>query len=186
MQMKNMLPFAAINYIRKGVGYDDYIKAYCKENGADYDESERILSELAQSAKEVRSYEEWFAYIKEYSDTTNNQNADERKNNDKNSQKDNGGIQPADAVNICTMHTSKGLEFKVVFVIDVNEDIIPYKKAVLDPEIEEERRMFYVAMTRAKTKLYLCCVKERYNKKMSISRFIQELDENYIQINDIT
>ena len=184
--MKNMLPFAAINYIRKGVGYDDYIKAYCKENGADYDESERVLSELAQSAKEVRSYEEWFAYIKEYSDTTNNQNADERKNNDKSSQKDNGRIQPADAVNICTMHTSKGLEFKAVFVIDVNEDIIPYKKAVLDPEIEEERRMFYVAMTRAKTKLYLCCVKERYNKKMSISRFIQELDENYVQINDIT
>ena len=48
------------------------------------------------------------------------------------------------------MHSCKGLEYKVVFIMDVVEGIIPYNKAVLDYEIEEERRLMYVAMTRAK------------------------------------
>ena len=87
-----------------------------------------------------------------------------------------------DEVTICTMHASKGLEYKVVFVLDVNENVIPYKRAVLESEIEEERRLLYVAMTRAKVKLYLCCVNKRYDKKMEISRFIGELNKNFIEI----
>ena len=60
-------------------------------------------------------------------------------------------------------------------VMDVCEGIIPYKKAVLDEQIEEERRLFYVAMTRAKEKLYLLYPKQRYNKDTTRSRFIEEL-----------
>lgn len=54
---------------------------------------------------------------------------------------------------------------------------MPYQKAVLDPEIEEERRMFYVGMTRAKKKLHLYAVEERFGKKMEPSRFLVELEE---------
>ena len=50
------------------------------------------------------------------------------------------------------MHSSKGLEFDIVFIIDANEGVCPHKKAILDEDIEEERRMFYVAMTRAKSR----------------------------------
>lgn len=74
-----------------------------------------------------------------------------------------------------TMHCSKGLEYKVVFVVDVCEGVIPYNKAVQDYQIEEERRLFYVAMTRAKEKLYLLYPKQRYNKDTTRSRFIEEI-----------
>ena len=81
-----------------------------------------------------------------------------------------------DAVAIVTMHCAKGLEYKVVFIPDTNEGIIPYKKALLNNEIEEERRMMYVAMTRAKDHLYISHVKTRFNKTMEKSRFINELE----------
>ena len=64
-----------------------------------------------------------------------------------------------DAVTLATLHSAKGLEFERVYLIDVNEGMTPYKKAVLEPDIEEERRLFYVGMTRAKEKLTLCAVK---------------------------
>ena len=60
-----------------------------------------------------------------------------------------------DSVNIVTMHASKGLEWKVVVLPDVNEGVVPHKKAVTREELEEERRMFYVAMTRAKEHLFI-------------------------------
>ena len=73
-----------------------------------------------------------------------------------------------------TMHSSKGLEFRVVFILDANEGVTPHHKAFLDADMEEERRMFYVAMTRAKERLHVYYVKERYNKKQEVSRFVKE------------
>ena len=60
-----------------------------------------------------------------------------------------------DGVVICTMHSSKGLEFPIVFIPEANEGITPYQKAVMKEEIEEERRLFYVAMTRAINNLFV-------------------------------
>ena len=74
-----------------------------------------------------------------------------------------------------TMHAAKGLEFDTVFVIEANEGSCPYKKAIADEEIEEERRLFYVAMTRAKRKLIISYVKEKNGKDMTPSRFVSEL-----------
>ena len=61
-----------------------------------------------------------------------------------------------------------------VYIIDVNEGVMPYKKAVLEPEVEEERRMFYVGMTRAKKNLHLFSVRQLNHKDAEISRFIKE------------
>ena len=79
------------------------------------------------------------------------------------------------AVNFMTMHSAKGLEFDTVFVIGANEKITPYKKAETVEEIEEERRLFYVAMTRAKKRLVISYTKERNGKRMEASRFVREV-----------
>ena len=76
-----------------------------------------------------------------------------------------------------TIHAAKGLEFDSVFLIEANEGRIPYKKAKTEQETEEERRLFYVAMTRAKDVLKICYVKTKNGKEASPSRFVEELLE---------
>ena len=71
-----------------------------------------------------------------------------------------------------TMHGSKGLEFEHVFLPDVNEGVIPGKNIVTEKSLEEERRLLYVAMTRAKERLYIYCTKERGRKP---SRYLEGL-----------
>ena len=157
--IRSMSPFAAVNYIRKGVGYDEYIRNYIYEHKADKEELYNVLDELAHRASQYMNLSQWLDGIAEYI----RQCDKDRQNN------------TSDGVHMLTMHSSKGLEYKIVLVMDVCEGIIPYNKAVLDEQIEEERRLFYVAMTRAKEKLYLLYPKQRYNKDTTRSRFIEEL-----------
>ena len=157
--IRSMSPFAAVNYIRKGVGYDEYIRNYIYEHKADKEELYNVLDELAHRASRYMSLSQWLDGITEYLKQCDTQ----RRNN------------TVEGVHMLTMHGSKGLEYKIVMVMDVCEGIIPYNKAVLDEQIEEERRLFYVAMTRAKEKLYLLYPKQRYNKDTTRSRFIEEL-----------
>ena len=82
--------------------------------------------------------------------------------------------EQTDAVMLSTMHSSKGLEYRVVYILDANEGVTPHNKAVLDADIEEERRLFYVAMTRAKQRLHIYSVKNRYHKPAELSRFVEE------------
>ena len=103
--------------------------------------------------------EEWKKHIEEYTENLEKQQRDREKQ---------------DGVILCTMHSSKGLEFPIVFIPEANEGITPYQKAVLKEEIEEERRLFYVAMTRAKELLYVFSIKERFHKAMDVSRFVDE------------
>ena len=79
---------------------------------------------------------------------------------------------------LTTLHSSKGLEFPVVFIVDINEGTIPHRKATLEADLEEERRMFYVGMTRAKDRLHLYYAKERYGKKQDVSRFRSNSGQN--------
>lgn len=157
--IRSMSPFAAVNYIRKGGGYDEYIRNYIYEHKADKEELYNVLDELAHRASQYMSLSQWLDGIAEYI----RQCDKDRQNN------------TADGVHMLTMHGSKGLEYKIVLVMDVCEGIIPYNKSILDEQIEEERRLFYVAMTRAKEKLYLLYPKQRYNKDTTRSRFIEEL-----------
>ena len=86
-------------------------------------------------------------------------------------------LKDGDAVRISTMHRAKGLEFEAVFIPDANEGHTPYRLAKDPAAMEEERRLFYVAMTRAKRRLYVLCTKRRGNRGMEPSRFIRELGE---------
>ena len=158
--LERMSPYAAINYIRKGIGYDDYIEEYANYRNINKEELYDVLEELQASAKGFRNYEAWELHIEECSNELK----------EKAKQK----IQNPNAVTLATLHSAKGLEFPYVFIIDANEGIMPYKKAVLEKDIEEERRLFYVGMTRAISKLAICSVKEMHNKQADISRFVKE------------
>ena len=72
------------------------------------------------------------------------------------------------------LNSGTRLEYPVVFVVDANEGIVPHHKAGLPADIEEERRLFYVALTRAKDRLHVAAVKERYHRKTDVSRFVEE------------
>jgi DNA helicase-2/ATP-dependent DNA helicase PcrA len=158
--ISRMSPFAAINYIRRGIGYDDYIKEYAEYRNLNKDDLFDMLEELQESARGYKGYEEWTQHIMDYT-AQMKKLAAQRENTE-------------NAVTLATLHSSKGLEFDTVFIVDVNEGIMPYKKAVLDKDIEEERRLFFVGMTRAKSALYLCSAASIREEGAEVSRFIKE------------
>lgn len=155
-------PFAAITYIRRAIGYDDYLREYAEFRRMKVEELYDLLSELQEGAREFKSYEEWFLHMEEYKEELKRQV--EQKLD-----------KSFDGVALSTFHASKGLEYDVVIIIDANEGITPHRKAILPEDLEEERRMFYVAMTRAKDKLHIYSVKERFHKELACSRFVGEL-----------
>ena len=160
--MKNMAPFAAINYIRYGIGYDEFLKEYAQYRKIKVEELYDLLREIQESAKGHKTFQEWFDSMDAYKEKLKEQSEKVRRQ---------------EGIVVSTLHSAKGLEFERVYILDVNEGCMPYQKAVLDPEIEEERRMFYVGMTRAKKELHLYAVEERFGKKMEPSRFLVELEE---------
>jgi len=88
---------------------------------------------------------------------------------------------------LMTMHSAKGLEFPFVFVIGMEEGILPHEKSMRDDAIEEERRLFYVAITRAKRHLtvFECLSRNRFGKERmsATSRFLSEIPENLVKRN---
>ena len=124
-----------------------------------------MLDEVAESAKQYSSFDEWFDGIEEYRSALLEHSRKDR-------------VENREGVAVTTMHSAKALEYDVVLIPDANEGLSPYKKAVLPEEIEEERRMFYVAMTRARHHLHIYEVKEYYNKELEPSRFLDEILEN--------
>lgn len=159
--LKNMAPYGAIQYIRKHIGYDQFLKEYAAFRKINMEDLKEVLREIEERAKAFRTIEEWFTHIEEYSEELKRQS--QQKETD------------PEAITFMTMHGSKGLEFDLVFIIGANETITPYKKAETKEEVEEERRMFYVAMTRARKKLIISYTKERNGKSMAQSRFVGEL-----------
>lgn len=160
--LKKTNPFAAITYIRRAIGYDDYLREYADFRRMKVDELYDILSELQENSRDFKTYEEWFAHMEAYQEELKRQ-VEQRKN------------KSYDGVSLSTFHASKGLEYDVVIIIDANEGITPHRKALLLEDMEEERRMFYVAMTRAKQRVHIFSVKERFHKELAFSRFVGEI-----------
>lgn len=159
--LSRISPFAAINYIRKAIGYEAYLKEYAAYRHIKEEELIAVLEELQEGAREFPSYDKWFEAIEQFGEEQKRQQ--ERK-------KENGNC-----VSLATLHSAKGLEFEIVFIVDVNEGIMPYRKAVLLAEQEEERRMFYVGMTRAKEHLHLYYSRKVQGREMEPSRFLEEI-----------
>ena len=155
-----MSPLAAVNYIRQGMGYDEYLIEYAAFRRMRPEELLETADELKESAAAFKTFDEWFAHIDAYKEELLRQAAQRR--------------TETDAITLATMHSAKGLEFPIVYILDANEGITPHSRAMLDEDMEEERRLFYVAMTRAKTRLHVYAVRERYHKKAEVSRFVWE------------
>ncbi len=158
--LERLGPYAAINYIRKAIGYDEFLAEYADYRRIKAEDLYDVIEELQASAKDHKDYDSWFAHIDSYTKELQEMYRVQNENRE--------------SVALATLHSAKGLEYENVYLIDVNEGVMPYKKAVLEPEIEEERRMFYVGMTRAKKNLHLFAVKKLNNKDAEISRFIKE------------
>lgn len=158
-------PYAAIHFIRKGIGYDEFLKIYADERNVNADDWFDVLDEMQEMARDKKSIAEFLSFVENYGDTLEEMRQEQKKQQ----------VKEEPGVSLMTMHASKGLEFPVVFVPTLNEDIVPYRKAVQEGNLEEERRMLYVAMTRAKTYLHLSFVKERFHKEAEPSPFLYEI-----------
>ena len=157
--LAKMAPYAAIQYIRKRIGYDDFLRDYAFSHNIPRTDLTEVIEEIAEAARPYRTLEEWFRHVEEYTHILQEKQ-----------KKDN-----PEGVRLMTIHAAKGLEFHTVFILDANEGRIPYKKARTDAQTEEERRLFYVAMTRAREKLTVCYVKTKSGKETAPSRFVDEL-----------
>ncbi len=163
--MKQMTPYSALDYIYNSIGYREFLYEYAAERNVNPKDWEEIVAELKEDAAGFDTVEAWFAHIEE----VGQQLEERRLHKEQNTKEKEHGVV------LMTMHGSKGLEFDVVFIPDVNDGVVPYRKAVEEGSVEEERRLLYVAMTRARNHLHLSYPKKRFQKDVEPSTFLGEL-----------
>ncbi len=155
--LSKMNPFAAIHYVRNVIGYDKHIAENCLRS----EETLEVLEELSEAASEFPTVPLFLAEVEKA--------IAESKEHPARDDDDTDGIQ------LLTLHASKGLEYNHVYICDCNETLIPHKKALFPASIEEERRLFYVGLTRARRKLTLTYVAKRFGHELKPSRFLGEI-----------
>lgn len=173
--LKNMLPYLALQYIRRVMGYEKYLKETYpdKRNGMKrLEEALELLDWLSEDAEQYSTVKEWLQAQEVYTKALTERENDRR-----------SGLRNAlfndSNIHLMTIHASKGLEFDHVWIPDCNEKVFPYGNMPDVESCEEERRMFYVGMTRAKKSLELLCVTGTKERPRLISRFLNPLWKNY-------
>ena len=163
--IRKLPPQAALSYIRKGAGYEEYLRLYAIENNIPMSGLLKQLEQLVQECSKFNTLEQWINSI-DSAQNSEGQNFGKKSSGE-------GGTN--NRINIMTMHGSKGLEFKTVFIVDANQGIIPTSKALRERDFEEERRLFYVAITRAIDYLNVYAVEERLGCPIEVSMFVEEM-----------
>lgn len=160
VQIGKRNPYDGINYIRRVIGYDEYLEEYAafrKSSGRAFLE---IADEITEIAKKTIDLREFRGNLEEMSRQMQEQ------------VREKNVIKKG--VTLSTMHGAKGLEFYAVFLPSLTEGVVPHERAM--EGLEEERRLFYVALTRTKEKLCLSATRNRYGKETKPSRFLKEMD----------
>lgn len=168
--VRGLSPQYGISYIRTTLDYDRYILDYCHERRIKSQQIVEILDELEAAAGPYKTILDFFKHIDQVREEVK-KNADKTAGSSLATSADKGVV-------LTTMHSSKGLEFDNVYIVGVNEGIVPYQlgdDSKLD--IEEERRLLYVAITRAKRLLVISSPLKRFGKKIGQSQFLKELQE---------
>lgn len=163
--IRKLPPQAALSYIRKGAGYEEYLRLYAIENNIPMSGLLKQLEQLVQECSKFNTLEQWINSI-DSAQNSEGQNFGKKSSGE-------GGTN--NRINIMTMHGSKGLEFKAVFIVDANQGIIPTSKALRERDFEEERRLFYVAITRAIDYLNVYAVEEKLGCPIEVSMFVEEM-----------
>ncbi len=146
--------------------YGDYLKgAY-----ADYTDRLEELTALVGFAQRFEETQDFLAQILLLNSETSDRHVD----------------PDTDAIKLTTVHQAKGLEYDVVFVIGLADGQFPGRRSIEAGDVEEERRLFYVAVTRARNELYLCYPQDRVATRprghdATPSRFLQELSPDLYQ-----
>lgn len=159
-QIQKRKPYEALRYVRKVVGYDEYLSDYAAYRKASLSNMIEIADEITETAKGTESGTEFVRKMEELS----------RQMKEQSKQKGN-----TRGVTLTTFHGAKGLEFGAVFLPSLAEGIIPYEKGRKGSALEEERRLFYVGLTRTKDRLFLSFTENRYEKPLKPSRFLMEM-----------
>ncbi|MBO5473352.1 MAG: ATP-dependent helicase [Lachnospiraceae bacterium] len=155
-------PYLAIRYIRTVIGYDAYLTD--RYGPAQAKDMFCIADEFQEFARPFASYEEMRRSMAEYGETLSRR---------REASAGASAVGP-EKIELLTMHASKGLEYDHVYLPGCVEGTIPSKKAETEADLEEERRMFYVAMTRAKRTLSISAVKGKTGKDVP-SRFLNTI-----------
>ena len=177
-KLKSMDLFCGYKYIMNGMKYKEYVYEKIRDKSWDSDEVEAIKNEFQKMLHMFDNPAELQKYIKDYecvlknSTESRGDNRDNKGNKENNIQNENDD----DGVRIVTMHGSKGLEYNTVILPGVNEGIIPGSRSAQGNLLEEERRVFYVALTRAKKRLYITAINKNKNNRKPPSRFLNELN----------
>lgn len=158
-------PYSAVKYIRKAMGYENWLKEFAREHQTDLSEYEKILESFEEYVSGFSSIEALLGSIEEQSDY----------NSGRGMHSEGSAASMHLQIQIMTMHSAKGLEFDHVFIPDANEGVIPSVKSVRTGNIEEERRLFYVAMTRARKTLMISWSSHLHNKKAAPSIFVSDI-----------
>ena len=153
MSMERMDMYESINFIRKGIGYDNYMKLKLmnKDRFFEYMENMNWIQDMAKSCDDLKE----LVHLSEHYEDILGENKDS-----------------TEGVHLMTYHGSKGLEFDTVILPRINEGVVPGNRSRDAESIEEERRMFYVAMTRAKNRLVISFKTGTRLKPALPSRFI--------------
>ena len=146
---------SAIQYIISTMGYIDYLREYANKYGQSLDDLEDVLEEFKGAAEGFKTITEFLIHVNNVEEQIESSKAVE------------------DGVILSTIHGVKGMEFNNVYIINCNEEVIPHKSS-MEENIEEERRLFYVAITRAINNLYVFSPKTIRGKFRETSRFIAE------------
>ena len=158
-QIRRKNVYDGLKYIRKVIGYDEYLEEFAVYRRTSAQVLWEIADEVMETARDCEDVKQFRERLEEMSRQMQGQNGPrERKRS---------GVQ------LMTMHSAKGLEFSAVFLPSLIEGVVPHEKGL--EQVEEERRLFYVAMTRAEEKLCLSAVRRRYEKETKLSRFLAEM-----------
>ena len=156
----------AIRYLRETVGYDDNLRDYATRRHLNLRTLRETLDALQESARGFASLSDWLTHAEDSITTAKNTVTTHLSDTPANN------TAPPHNVTLTTMHGAKGLEFDTVFVAGVVEGIVPHTDCMRADLAEEERRLLYVALTRAKQRLYISVYREHMQTPAAPSRFI--------------
>lgn len=160
--IRTMRPYLAIKYIWSGIGYGRWLERELDMDTEKWDMICEQLEEITQEMKRFTSLEAWLEHVEE--DRLRQKALQKPKSKEQ-----------TEGVHLLTMHASKGLEFESVYLLDVNKGKVPKGSKLSAEELEEERRLFYVAMTRARKHLNIYYVRGMKDHVLQPSVFLEPI-----------